>query len=57
MGKFENYMVSTLKRISADKPIDWDLWFLRFDVYMKLIVAGMRPVAARKVMNVYIVLN
>lgn len=54
MGKFEKYIVNTLKRISKDKPIDWDLWFLRMNVYLRLIRSGIRPVAARKVMNFYI---
>lgn len=57
MGTFEKYLVNTLERISADKPINWDLWFLRMKVYMRLIQAGMRPVVARRVMSVYLVVN
>jgi len=57
MGTFEKYMVNTLEKISENKPINWDLWFLRMQVYLKLIQAGMKPATAQKVMNVYMVVN
>lgn len=55
--KFEKYVAEVRRKIRAGEPVDWIQWEATMKVYAELVLRGVDPARARRILEIYIVEN